>query len=246
MSVASVVSIDRTSPVPLYFQLAESLQANIENGNIPAGSLLGNEIHLADELGVSRPTIRRAIEHLVNNGLLVRRRGVGTQVVRARVRRPLELTSLYEDLNDAGKSPQTEVISIDTVPASAEVAEELRLAPGTLVTAIERLRFANEEPIALMKNYLPTDVVQLDRASLERTGLYDLMRQAGVHIHVAEQTIGARNAVPQESKALNEKRAAALLTMQRIAFDLTGRPVEFGQHVYRATRYAFSLTLVER
>lgn len=246
MSVAAVVSVDRSSPVPLYFQLAQSLQQNIQNGNIPAGSLLGNEIRLADELGVSRPTIRRAIEYLVTQGLLVRRRGVGTQVVRAQVRRPLELTSLYEDLSSAGQEPKTTVISVEEVPADRDVAEALKLDEGEPVMKLERLRFAESEPIAILQNYLPLDLAPIDAESLENSGLYELMRGAGVHIHLAEQTIGARNATADEGKLLHEKRGAALLTMSRLAFDLTGRPVELGQHVYRASRYAFSLTLVER
>ncbi|MFV0458478.1 MAG: GntR family transcriptional regulator [Actinomycetales bacterium] len=246
MTVASVITVDRTSPVPLYFQLAQSLQSNIENGNIPAGSLLGNEIRLADELGVSRPTIRRAIEYLVSQGLLVRRRGVGTQVVRAQVRRPLELTSLYEDLSSAGKEPRTDVLAFTEEPAPDEVADALRMEPETPVLAIQRLRYAHDEPIAILVNYLPVDLVSMTQESLEQHGLYELMRGAGVHIHLAEQTIGARNATSDEARRLNEKRSAALLTMTRIAFDMTGRPIEFGQHVYRASRYAFSLTLVER
>lgn len=244
-AVASVVSVDRSSPVPLYFQLAQSLQGNIENGNIPAGSLLGNEIRLADELGVSRPTIRRAIEYLVTQGLLVRRRGVGTQVVRAQVRRPLELTSLYEDLTSAGKAPHTEVLSLDIVPADQSVAAALRVPVDTDVVSLHRLRYAESEPIAIMTNYLPVGLAEITEPALERSGTDEQLRAAGVHIHVAEQTIGARNATAEESRRLNEKRGAALLTMTRLAFDLTGQPVEFGQHVYRASRYAFSLTLVE-
>ncbi len=245
MSVASVVSVDRTSPVPLYFQLAQSLQSNIEDGTIPAGSLLGNEIRLADELGVSRPTIRRAIEYLVTQGLLVRRRGVGTQVVRAQVRRPLELTSLYEDLNAAGQTPQTHVISLEEVPASTEVANALRIDEGAPVVELHRLRYAESEPIAIMTNHLPVGLADITEESLATSGLYEQLRASGVHIHLAEQTIGARNATAEEARHLNEKRGTALLTMTRLAFDLTGRPVEFGQHVYRATRYAFSLSLVE-
>lgn len=246
VDVAGLVAVNRSSPVPLYFQLAESLQANIENGNIPPGTLLGNEIRLADELGVSRPTIRKAIEFLVNRGLLVRRRGVGTQVVRAQVRRPLELTSLYEDLDSAGKSPRTEVLSLSMVAAPSEVSASLRLDPTAEVIRIERLRYTEDDPIALMTNYLPPALVQVDADSLAEHGLYELMRGCGIHIHLAEQSIGARTATADEGRLLGERKGAALLTMTRLAFDLTGQPVEYGSHVYRASRYAFSLTLVER
>src|SRR5881227_2041410 len=103
------VEVDRSSPVPLYFQVATRLQQLIEAGEIPIGTRIENEIDLAERLGVSRPTTRRAIQYLVERGMLVRRRGVGTQVVHPKVRRPVELSSLYDDLNAAGRIPRTEI-----------------------------------------------------------------------------------------------------------------------------------------
>jgi DNA-binding GntR family transcriptional regulator len=244
-AVAQLVSVDRSSPVPLYFQVAQGLQHGIEAGAIPPGTLLGNEIRLADDLGVSRPTMRKAIEYLVQRGLLVRKRGIGTQVVRAQVRRPLQLTSLHDDLTVSGRSPRTEVVELTPEPAGDEVAHALGVGPGDATVRLQRLRYADEEPIALLTNHLPADLVSLDREALERQGLYELLRAAGVHIHVAEQSIGAKAATSAEARLLHEKRNAALLTMTRTAFDDSGRAVEYGTHVYRASLYAFSLTLVD-
>ncbi len=98
---APPIQVDRNSPVPLYFQVAQHLEHLIESGELAPGTRLENEIDLADRLGLSRPTMRRAIEYLVDRGLLVRKRGVGTQVVHAKVRRQVELTSLYDDLAKA-------------------------------------------------------------------------------------------------------------------------------------------------
>ncbi len=81
------LSVDRSSPVPLYFQLSQQLETAIETGKLAPGSLLGNEIELAGRLGLSRPTVRQAIQSLVDKGLLVRRRGIGTQVVHSQVKR---------------------------------------------------------------------------------------------------------------------------------------------------------------
>ncbi|MGQ5653903.1 GntR family transcriptional regulator, partial [Streptomyces sp. EKR5.2] len=118
-------TLDRSSPVPLYYQLAQQLEAAIEHGALGPGSLLGNEIELAGRLGLSRPTVRQAIQSLVDKGLLVRRRGVGTQVVHSQVKRPLELSSLYDDLESAGQKPATRVVRNEVVQASAEVAAAL-------------------------------------------------------------------------------------------------------------------------
>ena len=96
------VVVNRSSPVPLYFQVAEQIEGAIQGGQLAPGDRIANEVALADQLGLSRPTVRQAIQTLVDKGLLVRKRGVGTQVVNAPIRRTVELTSLYDDLTRSG------------------------------------------------------------------------------------------------------------------------------------------------
>ncbi|MQA25607.1 MAG: UTRA domain-containing protein [Micromonosporaceae bacterium] len=237
------IPLDRASPVPLYFQVAQHLEQAIESGDLPAGSRLENEIALADQLGLSRPTMRRAIQHLVDRGLVVRKRGVGTQVVHTKVRRPLELTSLYDDLAKTGRKPSTEVLSFEVEAATGPVAHALGLAEGADVYAIERLRHADDEPLALLHNYLPVQLLALTREDLAEYGLYDILRRAGITLKMASQTIGARSARSAEARALDEPRGAPLLTMSRTVYDDHGRAVEYGDHVYRASLYSFELTL---
>ncbi|MEU9171171.1 GntR family transcriptional regulator [Streptomyces sp. NPDC048420] len=239
-------ALDRGSPVPLYYQLARQLEEAIEHGVLAPGNLLGNEIDLSIRLGLSRPTVRQAIQTLVEKGLLVRRRGVGTQVVHSQVKRPLELSSLYDDLEAAGQGPATRVVRNATVPACADVAAALSVPEGSPVTQLERLRLTHGEPVALLCNYLPTDLLDLDSDRLESTGLYRMLRTAGVTLHSARQTIGARSATAEEAARLDEKEGSAVLTMQRTAYDDTGRPVEYGTHIYRASRYAFDFQLLVR
>ncbi|MFE0448760.1 GntR family transcriptional regulator [Streptomyces fungicidicus] len=239
-------ALDRGSPVPLYHQLAQQLEAAIQQGVLAPGNLLGNEVDLSVRLGLSRPTVRQAIQSLVDKGLLVRRRGVGTQVVHSQVRRPLELSSLYDDLEAAGQGPTTEVVRNETVPAPAEAAAALGLAEGAEVVLLERLRRTHGRPVALLCNYLPSGLLGLDSARLEATGLYRMMRSAGITLHSARQTVGARAATAAEGSRLEEKEGSALLTMQRTAYDDTGRPVEYGTHIYRASRYSFEFQLLVR
>lgn len=240
------LSVDRSSPVPLYFQLSQQLEAAIEKGRLSPGSLLGNEIDLAGRLGLSRPTVRQAIQALVDKGLLVRRRGIGTQVVHSQVRRPLELSSLYDDLEAAGQQPATRVLRLETRQATAEVAAALGIAEGADVRLLERLRLTHGDPVAYLRNYLPPDLLGAGAGELEATGLYRLLRAAGVTLHSARQSVGARAATPEEGELLDEPAGAPLLTMQRTAFDDTGRAVEFGAHLYRASRYAFEFQLLVR
>lgn len=244
--VSLQLGVDRSSPVPLYFQLSQQLEAAIERGALTPGTLLGNEIELAGRLGLSRPTVRQAIQSLVDKGLLVRRRGVGTQVVHSQVKRPLELSSLYDDLEAAGQRPETRVLRNTVEPASAEVAASLGLAEGDEVHLVERLRLAHGEPMACLRNHIPSGLLALDTAPLEATGLYRLMRAAGITLHSARQSVGARAATADEGERLGEPVGAPLLTMQRTTFDDTGRAVEFGSHIYRASRYSFEFQLLVR
>ncbi|MEV5101863.1 GntR family transcriptional regulator [Streptomyces massasporeus] len=238
--------LDRGSPVPLYHQLAQQLEAAIEQGVLAPGNLLGNEVDLSVRLGLSRPTVRQAIQSLVDKGLLVRRRGVGTQVVHSQVKRPLELSSLYDDLETAGQAPTTEVVRNEVVPASCEVAAALGVPEGDEVRVLDRLRRTHGRPVALLRNHLPVSLLDLDGTRLESTGLYRMMRSAGITLHSARQTIGARAATAQEAARLDEREGAALLTMQRTAYDDTGRPVEYGTHIYRASLYTFDFQLLVR
>lgn len=239
-------ALDRSTPVPLYHQLAQQLEAAIEHGVLAPGNLLGNEVDLSVRLGLSRPTVRQAIQSLVDKGLLVRRRGVGTQVVHSQVRRPLELSSLYDDLEKAGQGPGTRVLRHETVPAPADAATALGVAEGAEAVVLERLRLTHGRPVALLCNYLPAGLLELDDARLESTGLYRLLRTSGVVLHSARQTVGARAADGEEAARLDEPEGAALLTMSRTAYDDTGRPVEYGTHIYRASRYAFDFQLLVR
>jgi DNA-binding GntR family transcriptional regulator len=244
--ITDLITIDRFSPVPLYFQVAKRLEELIESGGLAPGTRLDNEITLADRLGLSRPTMRQAIQHLVDKGLVVRKRGVGTQVVHGRVRRQVGLTSLYDDLTRSGRTPRTEVLSFAVEPAPDEVAVALRVAGGSDVITIERLRYADDEPLALLHNYLPVGIAPITREHLEERGLYEVLREHGVRMRIADQTIGARKATAAEVKLLHEIRGASLLTMQRTAYDHAGKVIEYGSHLYRAAVYSFEMTLVAR
>lgn len=240
------IVIDRASPVPLYFQLAQQLEAAIEDGRLQPGDRIDTEIEIAERYGLSRPTVRQAIQSLVAKGLLLRRRGVGTQVVHAQVRRQLGLTSLFDDLSRGDRHPATRVLSYVTQPAPIEVAAALNLPAGTPLGYLERVRFEGQEPLAHMRNWLPTDVLGADAADFEATGLYEHLRGTGRQIRLARQRIGAKAADTVEARLLSVRRGAPLLTMERTAFDETGRPIEFGVHAYRADSYTFETTLLDR
>src|SRR4029450_3801717 len=156
--VPLTVELDRSSPVPLYYQLAQAIEAAIRDGELAPGDRFENELALAKRLTLSRPTTRRAIQELVDKGLLVRKRGVGTQVVQHPMHRRVELTSLFDDLARAGQEPTTQLLDYRVGPPDEEVARELNLAEDHEVVSIYRLRCANGEPLAVMINHLPVEI----------------------------------------------------------------------------------------
>lgn len=238
--------LDKTSPIPLYYQLTTRLEQAIREDVLPPGARLENEIALGHRLGLSRPTVRRAIQELVDKGLLVRRRGIGTQVVHGKVTRSVDLTSLYEDLSRSGQTPETRVIATEVRGATGDEAERLTIGAGDPVLHLVRLRFADGVPLAILDNTLPTEFADIAREDLETRGLYQVLRERGVTMRIANQRIGAREATGRESELLELKKAAAVLTMERTAFDTGGRAVEYGQHCYRPDLYSFEITLVDR
>jgi DNA-binding GntR family transcriptional regulator len=239
------MDIDRSSPIPLYFQIANKIEQAIVDGVLAPGARLENEIALGDRLNLSRPTVRRALQELVDKGLLVRRRGIGTQVVRGPVTRKVELTSLYDDLVRGDKKPSTRLLSSEVVKADRRVAEILSVQPGSSVLHIRRVRSADGAPLAVLENYLPSEFTGISEDDLRTHGLYQLLRVRGTLIRVARQRIGARAATAEESRLLEIKAHGAVLTMDRTAYDNAGSAVEYGHHCYRPDLYEFEMTLVD-
>ena len=238
------MDIDHSGPIPLYYQVASRIEAAIADGTVPAGARIDNEIALGERLGISRPTIRRAIQDLVDKGLLVRRRGIGTQVVHGEVSRKVELTSLYEDLSSTNRSPGTRVVERNEIPATETIAERLGVEIGSPTLHVKRVRLADDVPLALLENYLPAEFIDISETDLGNFGLYQLLSARGIDIRVARQRIGARSATAEESKVFEVDKHSAVLTMDRVAFDSNGRAVEFGHHSYRPDLYSFEVTLV--
>ena len=241
LPLGDFADLDRGGPIPLYFQLAQKIEAAIKDGRLAPGSRLENEIALGKRLSLSRPTVRRAIQDLLG-----RRRGVGTQVVHGQIHRKVELSSLYEDLSNGGQAPSTKVLEIKRSNADQKIAGQLNVKIGAPVLMIKRLRFADGVPVAILENWLPEDFIDLADENLASRGLYQLLKARGVAIKVAQQNIGARKSNSVESEMLNVEKGSALLTMERTAFDATGKAVEWGHHCYRPDLYSFQVTLVEK
>lgn len=239
------VRIDRTSPVPLWHQLAEQLGGAVRDGVLAPGDAVENELDLASRLGLSRPTVRRAMQDLVDRGLLVRRRGIGTTVAPTRVHRRAELSSLHDDLLRTGRTPGTTVLSLE-MTRNDEAAAALELPSDTPLLGIVRLRTVDGRPLAVLHNWLPPGLSDLTAEELEATGLYAALRTRGAVPVVARQSVGARMPTPEERRRLALKGTKPVLTMARTAFGAHGEPVEHANHCYDADGYTLEMTLDER
>lgn len=236
------IELDRRSPTPLHAQISGPLEKLITSGTLHPGTLIENEVSMAARLNVSRPTARRALQTLVDHGLLLRRRGAGTIVAPKPTHRLFSLSSLKEDLTSAGHTPTTEILSYECKLASQSVADRLGVDVGTDVVELERLRYMDGIPLAILYNWLPLANVP-PRSELEEGGLYEFMRGRGIMIASTHQMVGAQRAQRREARLLDIAVRQPTLTIERTAFDQHGQIVEWGFHTYRADRYRYESTV---
>jgi DNA-binding GntR family transcriptional regulator len=175
-----------------------------------------------------KPAVRKYsgpsdIKQVVDKGLLIRRRGIGTTVAPKPVRRAIALTSLYDDLKVSGREPKTHVLSLEEAPCPPEIVEQLGLGSTAPVLRLDRLRIAGSGPIALMHNVMPVGLLEIEREDLERTGLYDLFRQSGITPYVTTQRVGVRKAGTEEAEWLEIEPGDTVLAVARTAYDTSGR-----------------------
>lgn len=236
--LASQLLLHRSSPVPLYHQIAEQLEAAIRSGQLQPGDRIENELSLAEKTGLSRPTIRQAIDVLVRKGLVSRKRGVGTQVAAAGLNRRVELSSLYDDLETAGKNPSTKVLCFRQVDDELEIPELFQQEGIGMVLYIERLRLADAQPLAFMRNWVAIQPDKMSREQLETGSLYALLHAAGRSPALAHQKFSAQAATEAQAALLKTEDKGPLLMMARTAYDEAGQLVEYAEHLYCGNAYA--------
>ncbi len=237
------VVVDRLSPVPLYHQLAEQWASAIKDGTLKPGDPFENELALVKRLRLSRPTVRRAMDELVHQGLLVRRRGVGTHVASQVVHKHPTLTSLYEELDKSGHHPRTTVLTLQASRPDRDVAQLMGLDPDTPLTYLERLRWSDGQPLVILRSWLPPRFASISAADLTEHGLYEVLAGFGARAGVARQRVAARLATSRERRLLALPRTSAVLGVVWLCHDAAGTALEYGEHTYRGDQYLLDTTL---
>jgi GntR family transcriptional regulator len=231
---------------PLYLQIKESLAEQVANGLLRPGDRIPTEFELCDRFHTTRLTVRRAIEELIHENILVGLGRRGTFVSKAAWERHLNrFQSSYEDLVSRGLTPVTHVLRTEIVKAPGEHVKTLQLPPGEQLALVERLRFVEEEPFSLLYDWLPLDLYRpLLGEDLGSHSLYHLIEQkAGCRIASARQTIGVKKLSPQQAKLLGVPTREHALEMEVVCYNDLGSPLLLGRYLFRADRYRMTVTL---
>src|SRR6185436_8604424 len=230
-SLAQVLKpLDPSNNLPLYQQLQRAVRDAIEKRLLGPDDALPSERQLAEDFQVSRITVRRAIEGLVQEGWLVSRQGSGNFVC-ARVEKNFaKLTSFSEDMRARGRHPHSVWLKRSQGTVTPEEALKLALSPGTLVYRFHRLRFADDEPMAI--EFATIDASCLPSLEAVDASLYDALEAAGNRPVRALQRLHALLLNAEQAKLLKAKPADAGLLVERLGYLRDGRAAEFSQSIY--------------
>jgi GntR family transcriptional regulator len=233
----TVGRLDESSSLPLYQQLQRALRQAIENRILSPDDALPPERDLASEFSVSRITVRKAIDGLVSEGMLVRRQGSGTFVC-ARVEKNFsKLTSFSEDMRARGRNPRSVWLRRSAGTVTPEECLTLRSSPGTPVYRFHRIRYADDSPMAVeYATILASCLPSLDAVE---SSLYEALERAGNRPVRALQRLRAVLFTAEQAELLQAKEKDAGLHVERLGFLKDGRAVEFTQTYYRGDIYDF-------
>jgi GntR family transcriptional regulator len=241
-----VQPIDKTSSTPYYLQLSEILQREIGKRQSPREIYqLPSENELAAQHGITRATVRRALDVLERDGWIYREKGKGSFAAVRRVEHELtRLVSTTEDMRKRGWDLTTRLVSQEKVPAPPVVANALELREGEPCYKLCRLRIVEGEPISIQTPYLPVALCpDLEKNDLTRS-LYRLLEtRYGLRLWSGHETLRARCVLPHEQEMLEVPNHTPVMHMERVTYTVTGQAVEYLEAVWRGDRYDFKVSL---
>ena len=241
------MELNPNSLTPLYVQLTEYLQYQIRSGAYGSGCKLPSERELAEEFNVSRMTARQALQQLVQNGLAYSQVGKGTFVRVSKINQELrELTSFTEEMDRRGSHTSSRVLMAKVGQATDSVAEHLQIPPESQVVILQRVRLADNQPLALETSHLNALRCPgiLQGHNFSQQSLYRVLREVyGIRIVWANQWIEARLPNQHECDSLNIAPQMPILDLTRVTFNDIDEPIEFVRSAYIGERYTLRTTL---
>ncbi|TCR79587.1 GntR family transcriptional regulator [Rhizobium sp. BK376] len=238
-----------TSNFPLYYIVETALAGEITNGFLKPGDQLPTEENLMRRFGVSRTTVRKAIEALVNRSVVEIRRGKGTYVTQPKIRQELtELSGFVEDMLAVGRNPTARLISSEAVTADSTVAERLEVPTGTRVYRIERIRLADGVPVSFDETYLPLEIGEkIASNDLEAEPIFSLLEaKYDIPLIEAEYQLEATTADARSAEALGIEAGAPIFLIERTSFCAGPTPIDYERLYYRGDLVRFVTRLSRR
>lgn len=234
-------SLDHDSFKPLYFQLKEIFHNKIESEELKEGDMIPSENELQQIYGVSRATVRKAVELLGYDGLIDKKKGKGTFVKRRKIEEQLPvLKSFTEEM--VGRDAYKKVIALAYIKAPSGIDTFLKLAPDESVFSLKRLMVVDDIPLGILHSYIPAKFeLSLDEDYTQ--SLYRILEKKGIRLKEAEQTIEVTMATREETRLLELKAPCPTLVIRRLAFSRNHEAVEYVRGVYRGDRYRYSCRL---
>ena len=250
--IKKLIKIDKASPVPMYYQIYKGIVKAIKDGVYAVDSQIPTEMELCDGLDVSRPTIRQALQELINEGYVVRKKAKGTFVCKPKVEGFFfkKLESYNDEMKALGMHPSTQVEVQEVLKAEDEVAYNLQLHEQEDVLHLLRLRYADQEAMVYVHTYVPIALfpsIETIDFHHEETSLYDIMEHRyDCAIAYVDRCVEAMNASRELAEKLDIMEAQAVYTVTTIAYNHDDKPIEYSIAYYRGDRNKFSIRLVHQ
>ena len=223
-------------PSPKYLEIQNLLLQRIKNGDYQEGQLIPKEVDLAEQLNVSRPTVRHAIRNLVQAGYLERRKKRGTIVTQTKIKQQFThvIESYNTEIQNNGLVAKTQVLNFSTEKANDEVAEALTIKPNTEVYKLARLRSADNKPVVFVVTYLPiAQLPDLQKIDFTHHSLYSELAKAGLEITHVSRKIEVHPATEEEAQLLETDIKAPIFYFHTIGFTKDHRALEYSIASYR-------------
>lgn len=229
---------------------ADQVRAHLTDmidAGLAAHDRLPTERELADDLGVSRLTVRRALDRLEQTGAIYRVQGAGTFVSEPVITKSIELTSFSEDMRARGLRPGSQSSTTERVAAGPRVGDALGLDATSIVVHLQRVRTADDSPMCLEHSYLDADLVPGLADPLGGDSLYAILEsEFSIAPERADQTIKATVLDPSTAQLLGVPPYSPALLVTRTAYDVRGRAIEYAESLYRADRYSYEISVTRR
>jgi GntR family transcriptional regulator len=239
--------LNKNTPIPLYFQLKEIIIAEIKNGSYKSGELIPTENEVGEMFHISRTTVRQAIRELEHEGWLYRIKSKGTFVSRPKINQSFieALCSFNDQIKKTGRIPRTELLEFKCMTTPENVAVNLNIQPEDKVIFMHRKRYVDNEPIVMVKTYLPykrcSFVMNHDLISEPLYSILSLYEET--KIYKIKRLIEAIDSVAYDMKNLNIKRGKAIQQFISIGYNIFDEPIEYSIARYRGDRNSFEVTI---